>query len=192
MHRQTINSYDAGAAWWRRTRRSTPDETELPAAAAAFRERVGRGLILDLGCGPGGALPFLGPPVVGLDASLGMLALVQNGPLVAADIEALPIVRGSVAGAFASFSFQHLPRPQFLVALRQVAAALQARGFVELWMHAAAGTDGVRENDDMGIGRWFTYWSRAELEAALPSCGFEVVEIEDRGLARRTLGRVTS
>lgn len=193
MHRQTIDSYDAGAERWRETRRAEPATSAAVPAAAAFRAAVGEGLILDLGCGPGAALEALGRPVVGVDASLGMLGLAQRSsraaPLVAGDIEAVPIASGVVAGAFASFSFQHLPRPQFVHALREVRRVLSPGGLLELWMHGNEGTDGVRPDDDMGIGRWFTYWSREELETAVPSAGLLVVAIEDRQFARRTLVR---
>lgn len=191
MHRQTIESYDAGAERWRRTRRADPATSTAAAAARTFREAVGAGLILDLGCGPGAALTALGDDVIGLDASVGMLALVDgaDAPVVAGDVVALPFADNSTAGAFASFSFQHLPRDQFRAALIEVARVLRPYGLVELWMHAAEGTDGVRQEDDMGIPRWFTYWSRAELEVVVPSVGLDVVTIDDLGFARRTLAR---
>ncbi len=193
VHRDTIASYNAGADRWRTTRRAQPETSTAAPAARAFREAVGEGLILDLGCGPGAALSSLGEPVIGLDASVGMLALVDRSqdpkPLVAGDIEALPLIDGCAAGAFGSFSFQHLPRPQFLRALREARRVLRPDGLVELWMHGNTGVDGVRDNDDMGIGRWFTYWSRNDLEAALPHAGLEVVTIDDQEFARRTVAR---
>ena len=193
MHRQTIECYDAGAERWRVTRRTEPDTSPAAHAARAFRESVGDGLILDLGCGPGAALMALGQPVIGVDASFGMLALVERSrvpaPLVAADIEGLPMASGSARGAFGSFSFQHLPRPGFLRALGEVRRVLGPGGLVELWMHGAAGTDGVRVDDDMGVGRWFTYWGREDLEVVVPSAGLELVTIEDHDFARRTVAR---
>jgi len=193
VHRQTIESYNAGAARWRETRRAQPDTSTTAPAARAFREAVGGGLILDLGCGPGAALAALGDPVVGLDAALAMLALVEriadSSPLIAGDIEALPLRDRCASGAFGSFSFQHLPRPQFLHALHEVKRMLRRGGLLELWMHASPGVDGVRDDDDIGIGRWFTYWSRDELEAAVPRAGLEVVTVEDHEFARRTVAR---
>lgn len=162
-------------------------------AAQAFRRDVGPGLILDLGCGPGAALASLGTPAIGLDASRGMLALAADAPgdapLVAGDLELLPLVSECATGAFGSFSFQHLPREQFVGALREVARVLRPGAVVELWMHGDAGADGVRANDDMGIGRWFTYWSTEQLHAAVPAAGLEVTLVDDHGPARRTRAR---
>lgn len=188
VHRQTIDAYDRGAEHWRATRRGGSTPSDAAVHAEAFRREVGEGLVLDLGCGPGAALEALGPPVVGVDASVGMLALVERGTLVAADIEALPIASGTVAGVFASFSFQHLPRDGFERALADVARVLVPGGLVELWMHGNEGADGVREQDDMGIGRWFTYWSADELRVVVPRAGLDVVAIEEHG-ARRTVAR---
>lgn len=132
--------------------------------------------------------------MVGIDASIAMLELVDRRlapvPLLTGDIEALPLVDGCASGAFGSFSFQHLPRDQFVYALDQVFRVLRSDGLLELWMHALPGTDGVRESDDMGIGRWFTYWSASDLAEVLPRSGFEVLLIDDHDeFARRTLAR---
>src|SRR5206468_4079890 len=135
-------------------------------------------------------------PVIGLDASMAMLSLADGArastPLLAGDIEALPIASNTASGAFGSFSFQHLPRPQFHVALLEVRRVLRRGGLVELWMHGPAGTDGVRSDDDMGIGRWFTYWSADELQVAVPSAGLELVTVEDHEFALRTVARYVS
>jgi SAM-dependent methyltransferase len=189
VHRQTIDSYDRGAEHWRTTRRPRSGSDDAAHHGAAFRSTVGDGLILDLGCGPGAALAALGAPVVGVDASLGMLALCGAGSVLAADIEWLPVAPSAAAGAFGSFSFQHLPRDGFERALAEVARVLAPGGILELWMHGNVGVDGVRTNDDMGIGRWFTYWSEDELRAVVPRAGLQIVTIEDHPPARRTVAR---
>lgn len=121
-----------------------------------------------------------------------MLALASealgNSSLAAGDLESLPFA-SSAAGAFASFSFQHLPRDQFSTALRETARVLRIGGLLELWMHGDTGIDGVRANDDMGIGRWFTYWSADDLEQIVPAAGLEILLIDDHGPVRRTRAR---
>src|SRR5205823_2623352 len=49
-----------------------------------------------------------------------------------------------------------------------------------------------RSDDDMGIGRWFTYWSADELQVAVPSAGLELVTVEDHEFALRTVARYVS
>jgi SAM-dependent methyltransferase len=189
VHRQTIDSYDRGAEHWRATRRARAGTSDAAQHGAAFRQLVGAGLILDLGCGSGAALDAIGAPVVGVDASLGMLSLVEGGALLAADLELLPVASSAAVGVFGSFSYQHLPRDGFERALGEVARVLVPGGLVELWMHGVTGPDGVREDDDMGVGRWFTYWSADELRSVVPRAGLELVAIEDHGPGRRTVGR---
>lgn len=93
-----LTATTAGAERWRATRRAQPDTSSAAPMARASREAIGGGLILDLGCGPGAALRALGDPIVGVGASLGMLAPVEGSPgvapLVAGDIEA-PRPKGS-------------------------------------------------------------------------------------------------
>lgn len=194
MHRQTIDAYDADAEHWLATRYN-PSRHPLP-AAVRFRSTVGDGLILDLGCGPGQLMTDLGDPVVGVDASDGMLALARGfgrTRLVRADMEVLPIRAASVAGVFANFSLQHLPRPGFGVAVREAHRVLRPEGYLELTMHsadspqAAGRGDGVRPDDDMPVGRWFTYWKAPDIVEALEAAAFRVVEVEDLGMANRVL-----
>jgi SAM-dependent methyltransferase len=194
VHRQTIDAYDADAEHWLTTRYKARGEP-LP-AALRFRAKVGEGVIVDLGCGPGQLLPDLGEPTIGIDASTGMLSLAKGfgrAPLLQADMEVLPIRAGSVAGVFANFSLQHLPRPGFRVAAREARRILRPGGHLEVTMHsadspyAAGRADGVREDDDMVVGRWFTYWTSADAVEVLEADGLRVVEVEEIGFANRIL-----
>jgi SAM-dependent methyltransferase len=193
MHRPTIEAYDADAQHWLDTRYR--GETPALPFAAQFRADVGEGLILDVGCGPGQLLEALGSPMIGIDASVGMLAVAEQfagaAPLLQADAEALPIRDGAAAGAFASFSLQHLPRSGFTNALRQLRRALQMGGLIEIAMHDRNAPnlkdqpDGVRANDDVAGGRWFTYWTADEVTAELVAAGFAVVEVQNLVYANR-------
>ena len=99
-----------------------------------------------------GATPIAPVPIAGsirtnvslVEADGTVTKVNEPGPaLGAGDIEALPIASNTASGAFGSFSFQHLPRPQFHVALLEVRRVLRRGGLVELWMHGPAGTDGA-------------------------------------------------
>ena len=193
MHRQTIDAYDADAQHWLATRYA---RDEVDPAPRRFRASVGGGLIVDLGCGPGQLLGDLGAPTIGLDPSTGMLGLARDAtvaPLIQGDAEALPFADGSLAGVWANFSLQHLPRPGFCNALEQIRRALRPGGQLAVTMQngdAPAFQDqpeGVRPNDDMPVGRWFTYWKTEDAIATLTGAGFAVVEVENLGFANRFL-----
>ena len=198
MHRQTIDAYDADARRWLTTRYD-PAREKLP-AASQFRRVVGDGLIVDLGCGPGQLLGDLGDPCIGIDASSGMLALAKElggeAPLVQGDAEVLPLRTDVAAGVWANFSLQHLPRPGFRAAIREAARVLRPGGHLEVTMHGRHGSatqqpDGVRPNDDIPGGRWFTYWLGSDVVEVLEGERLEVVEEQDLGYANRFLARLT-
>jgi len=193
VNRQTIDAYDADAQHWLTTRYD-PSQPPLP-AALRFREFVGEGLILDLGCGPGQLLADLAEPSIGLDGSAGMLALAKELGrlrLLRADVEALPVKTGGAAGAFANFSLQHLPRAGFRHAIREVRRVLRPGGHLELTMHSADARfsdqgDGIRVGDDMSIGRWFSYWEVGDVVQVLEDERLVMVIVEDLGFANRFL-----
>lgn len=200
MHRQTIDAYDADAQHWLATRYA--GEPQALPLAARFRQAVGEGLILDVGCGPGQLLAALGVPALGIDASIGMLTIAAqfagSTPLALADAEDLPLRDGAAAGAFANFSLQHLPRPGFRVALRELRRALRVGGLVEIAMHDGDAPDlrsapeGVRPNDDVTGGRWFTYWKADEVTAELGAAGFAAIDVESLPYANRYRARAVS
>jgi SAM-dependent methyltransferase len=190
VHRQTIDAYDAAADRWLATR-YREDRPPLD-AALAFRARVGTDMILDLGCGPGELLGDLGQPCIGLDASRGMLDLALGrgaGPLAQGDAEQLPLADESIGGVFANFSLQHLPREGFQVAIREVLRVLRPGGHVEITMHRSGGVDGVRADDDIPIGRWFTYWEAGDVAAELTDAGFTEIAGRDLGFANQFRAR---
>ena len=95
-------------------------------------------LVLDLGTGTGGLLPFFGrhlDRVVAVDLSRGMLARarervhdsgVDSVDLVRADVETLPVAAGSVDGVVANMILHHLPDPPAL--FREMARVLRPGG----------------------------------------------------------------
>ncbi|UWZ60111.1 methyltransferase domain-containing protein [Dactylosporangium aurantiacum] len=95
---------------------------DLPAYAAAVEAAAlpPGGVVVDVGCGTGRALPALraavGPTgtVIGLDHTPQMLAKARekgNGGLVLADAGRLPFADGSVDAVFAAGLVMHLPDP---------------------------------------------------------------------------------
>ncbi|MFG1920932.1 class I SAM-dependent methyltransferase [Cryptosporangium sp. NPDC048952] len=114
--------------------------SDLPAYGAAVAEagfRAG-GVLVDVGCGTGRALPALrsaaGPTgvVVGLDLTPEMLAeardssVSEHAPLVLGDASRLPFATASVDGAFAAGLLMHLPDPD--AGLRELARITRPGG----------------------------------------------------------------
>lgn len=177
MHKGTIAVYDESARYWADTRKGADGgEERSRTAAERLRALAGTGRILDLGCGPGRSFAALGSPTIGLDASFGMLGLAAGAtPLVAADLEHLPIASASAAGAFGNFSFQHLPSLAMRRALAEAARVLVVGGHLFLAMHAGDYEGDARPGDDLP-GRWFTMWTAERLHPELADAGFAIVE----------------
>jgi TDG/mug DNA glycosylase family protein len=164
LDRATVEVYERVARAYAAAR--TP---RRKADAVAFGTRVPAGAWrADLGCGHGRYTPHLGAPVLALDAADAMLALVGDGLRVRADLEALPLRRGALAGAWANFSYQHIRRGRLPLALARLHDALQVGAPV--WISfAAPGTDDFP-------GRLFEPWTADDLSLVFEGAGFGVDE----------------
>jgi TDG/mug DNA glycosylase family protein len=162
LDRATVEVYERVAgAYAARRRARRKDE------ASAFGTRVPAGVWrADLGCGNGRYTPYLGSPVLALDASGAMLALVDAGVRVRGDLEALPLRRGALGGAWANFSYQHVPRLRLPLALARLHDALEVGA--PLWMSLAA------PGEDEFPGRLFERWDVEDAVRLLDGAGFAV------------------
>ncbi|HEX9970375.1 MAG TPA: methyltransferase domain-containing protein [Acidimicrobiales bacterium] len=179
MERETVGVYDERGAEWAAKRPAVN-----AAGARAFDRRVPPGEVrLDAGCGAGRYLGDIGAPVVGIDASRTMLDLAhQNVPhalLVQADLEALPFRDGSFAGAWASMSYLHLPRPRLPLALARLHWALRPGAPYELQLLAGDFDWGELPDDDIA-GRKFAGWPTDALVDVVVGAGFSV-DATERG-----------
>jgi SAM-dependent methyltransferase len=143
------------------------------------REVAGRGIVCDLGCGPGqiGAyLAQLGCDVVGIDISPGMLHAARQRHadvrLQLGDLRALPLADESCVAIACFYALIHIPRDEVLGALVEINRVLRPGGTLLLAVHGGAGelhTDG-----------WFghpvsvdaTLFDAAELTSLLTAAGF--------------------
>src|SRR2546427_6164314 len=114
MDPATVALYERHASEWSQRRGNATD-----GLGRRFRDQVGTGLIVDLGCGSGRYLPEIGPPLVGagVTAALLCLARTQGFPLVRCYIEALPFADRGLAGAFAHHPYLHLVKVRIAPAL---------------------------------------------------------------------------
>lgn len=118
---------------------------DLPAYRAAVAEAGIRrsGVVIDVGCGTGRALPPLraavGPAgtVIGLDVTPEMLAAARpaaglaGARMVVADARALPFADGSADAIFAAGLVNHLPDPE--AGLRELARVTRPGGVLVLF-----------------------------------------------------------
>ena len=170
MDAATIAVYDARAADYARL---TADMAEMP-QMQAFAALLPEGArVLDLGCGPGQYAEWFarqGFAVDALDASAEMVALAGARPGVSARqarFDDLP-ARATWHGIWANFSLLHVPRADLPAQLIAIKRALFPGGILHLGMKLGEG-----EKTD-ALGRFYAYWSVAELEDLLAETGFAV------------------
>nr|WP_281400958.1 class I SAM-dependent methyltransferase [Amycolatopsis umgeniensis] len=163
------------------------------ALLGAFAELVRDGTVADVGCGPGQIAAYLaarGQRVVGMDLSTSMCEAVRRRtslPACAADMTALPVRDGALAGLVCLYATIHLDDDRRAAAHREFARVLRPGGYVLLSFH-------VSDPDFPagGVKTLATWWDRdvelsfrfldpdAEI-AASRSAGLELVARLDRG-----------
>lgn len=129
--------------------------------------------VLDLGCGPGQASRFMADAGLRpdpVDASPEMVALAQAQGLPARlgtfdDLDAT----AAYDAVWANFSLLHAPRAVFPRHLAAIARALKPGGLFHLGLKTGTG-----ERRDR-LGRFYAYFSEAELEVALAQAGFTIL-----------------
>ena len=131
------------------------------------------GLVLDLGCGPGqyaAALKAAGLTVEASDASPEMIALAQRDYGVTAWLASFEMLDDDARydAIWANFSLLHASRSALPGLLTRIHRALKPRGALHLGMKLGYG----ESRDD--LGRFFAYYTEAELRGLLTRAGFNV------------------
>lgn len=179
--RETLNVYDAQAETYQKVIAEWND----PALADFVAEIPRGGAVLDLGCGPGHAAARMadaGLHVTATDGSMEMIRLAAKHPGVAARQATFDEIDGQSIydGIWASFSLLHAPRAKFPVHLAALHRAAKPGARLHLAMKLGSG-----EATD-SLGRFYSYYSRDELERYLQKAGFTVASHltgRDKGLA---------
>jgi SAM-dependent methyltransferase len=176
-------TYDriAGLYAANQTEKKPTDGRWFPDLEHAFLQRVPpRGLLADLGCGPGsdGArFTRAGFRVVGMDLSTGMLTIAARslrGRVAQADLRALPIQSGRLDGIWCSAALLHVPEEDTARVLRQFRVALRPSGSLALVtaLGEAARLEPVPYAPEQR--RWFIYRRADRLRQQLREAGFGI------------------
>ncbi|MEM9033356.1 MAG: uracil-DNA glycosylase family protein [Actinomycetota bacterium] len=133
MDRTTVEIYEREASTFEANR----DPERNRDRARAFGATVDDGLLrADLGCGPGFHVGDLGKPVIALDAARSMVRrTLERNPHalpVVADVEALPLRSGGLAGSWAQRSYVHVPASRIPMALHELRRVTAVGAPVEL------------------------------------------------------------
>ncbi|MBL8094263.1 MAG: methyltransferase domain-containing protein [Anaerolineales bacterium] len=141
-----------------------------------------RGLICDLGCGPGQVARYLadrGAAVVGVDLSEGMLAqarrLNPDLTFVQGDLRALTDVPDSAwVGIAAFYSIIHIPRAQVVEALRELQRVLEPGGWLLLAFHIGDEVLHLSTWWERPVSADFVFFQADEMTRYLESAGFSL------------------
>lgn len=168
--RETLEVYGAKAADYAQMVQQGGAPRDLPPFVAALP--VG-GKVLDWGCGAGNAAAALrdaGFAVTASDASPEFAALVSQNWGIDVRVESFDALAAEAEfdGIWASFSLLHARKSAFPGHLAQAHRALKPGGQLLLGMKLGAG-----EHRDT-IGRFYAYYTEAELNDHLSQAGFTV------------------
>lgn len=149
-----------------------------------FADQVrGRGVVLDLGCGPGHVARYLHQrdvKVVGVDLSPGMIQTARGrAPEVdfrVGDMLSLDLPDASAAGGVAFYSLIHVAPAALDRALGELARVLQPGAPLLVAVHRGSQTVHLDELWGIGIRLDFVFFEPQVLGAALRAAGFELVE----------------
>ncbi|MEP7293051.1 MAG: class I SAM-dependent methyltransferase [Chloroflexota bacterium] len=185
----TQSSYDRVAEEY--ARRMLPELDHKPLdrqLLERFAAQVaGKGIVCDLGCGPGQVARYLhdhGVSAFGIDLSPEMIANARKAhpelEFQQGDMRALPLPDDSLAGISAFYSIIHIPRADVTSMLKEMRRVLQPGAPLLLAFHQG---DEVRHFEEL----WgqpvlldFIFFERTEMEGYLREAGFIIDETIER------------
>lgn len=154
-----------------------------------FAERVrGKGLVCDLGCGPGQVARYLHDKkvdVCGVDLSVGMVEQARRlNPGIdfrQGNMLALPIADDSWAGIAGFYAIVNFPPADLAAVIREMQRALRPGGSVVLSFHIGEQIEHVSDLWGCAVSLDFYFFGVARVTAELLAAGFEMDEVIERG-----------
>ena len=166
--------YDDRGLQWAATHATAGRRSEAASFAARVPPDATR---IDLGCGAGRYLPYLGRPAIAFDASSVMLdacrAAFPDALYVQGDVERLPFTRGSVGGAWSWMTHLHVARDRLPMALWDLHRVLAVGAPFEVQVLEGEYEGDALDGDEVG-GRFFAGWRPGRLGDVVAGAGFAV------------------
>ena len=180
MNTKTIQTYnqlakeydDETVDFWDKFPRTFVDE---------FAHRI-KNSVLDVGSGPGRdglILEEQGLNVTCLDASEAMIDLCKEKGLkaVLGDFVKLPFANASFEGVWAYTSLLHISKAEISLPLQEINRVLKINGIFGIGMIEGE-TEGYKTSSGVLLPRWFSLYTKPELENLLQKHGFEILYFE--------------
>ena len=153
-----------------------------------FAEEVrGRGMVADVGCGPGHVARYLhdqGVEMLGIDLSPEMVrwaAKLNPGiDFRVGDMRSLDLADASLAGIVAFYSVIHLEASELALAFREFRRVLEPHGVLLLAFHAGDQTLHLDELWGQAVSLDFHFLARPDVVAGLLSVGLATKEAIER------------
>lgn len=138
-----------------------------------------QGRVLDVGSGPGRdglILQKKGLDVVCLDASEAMIKISSEKGLesILGDFNDLPFIDESFGGVWAYTSLLHVPKSEIQKPLNEIYRVLKVDGILGLGLIEGE-FEGYRESSGVDMPRWFSFYTKKEIEELLKNNGFEII-----------------
>src|SRR5262245_24051274 len=147
----------------------------------------GRGLVADIGCGPGHVARYLqdqGVDVLGIDLSPVMVRsakkLYPGLEFRVGDMRALDLPDEALAGIVAFYSLIHVAPEEHPRTLRELGRVLRPGGMLLLGFHVGTEVLHVEELWDRKVRLDFRFFQPSEIAARLADAGFRVLEWIER------------
>ena len=141
-----------------------------------------QGKILDVGSGPGRDALLLkekGLEVICLDASETMVKLCKEKELqsIVGDFTSMTFEDNSFDGAWAYTSLLHIPKVDVPKALNEIKRVLKDDGILGLGLIEGEKEE-YRESSGVNMPRWFSFYTKEEIENLLEKHNFKVLYFE--------------